>query len=194
MSTALVTLSEFDLRVVDFSGKGLTAIFNQYEETGTGQHYNLVSMKKNIQYDPALDTIKEEFKFLVGLVCGLYGNIDMTKNLSAKNQEFVDLVNDNLTIRQIQLSHEGEGYSVEVKAEYQGAYGIIKQNTPKVTVLEEEGIKTTSGKYLYDTVVVLKKEVHEYLFNRKYAQLELALPEPEPEPVEEETEEVEEVA
>ncbi len=177
MSEALVTFSEFDLKMVNFANTGLFAVFNQYEETGTGEHYNIVTMSKEMHPDPNIDKIKTEFKYLVALACGLYGNIDCTKKLSPKNEEFVDLVNRNITVNSIIIGNGADGYDIEVKAHYLGPFGTIKESTPKVAVLEEDGIKSTSNKYLYDSVEALKREVYGYLFEGKYAQLELEMPE-----------------
>ena len=155
-----VTLSEFDMRVVSFHAVGLTAAFNEFEETGTGDKYNLHTSTKVIGCDPEMDNIKKEFKFLAALSCGLYGNINTSKKLSSANQEFVDTINSGIEIKSISIEPKNDGYSVEVNSLYKGPYGLIKINTPKVRVTEEEGIKSTSGKYLFDSVTKLKKEVY----------------------------------
>jgi len=168
-------MENFQLKKVKLSDDlGVEATYHE-KVMNEGSAYWVENTKKNmIPRHNDMDIAAEKFKIHVARIYGMLalGLYKEEKEMSKREKQLLEATLNDMTILSISISGSEESLGVVISAK-KTVFGnkIIVMNTPLMKFADEK------YDFCYDlgeAVQKFTKEVWDYLFKRKYAQLELA--------------------
>lgn len=160
-------------RVKLMDDQGIEATYLEKVTIGKEVHWVEKTIKSSIQRHPNIDRVVDRLRIHVVRVYGLLavGMYKPVEDFNSKESKLLGLLIGNIDIVQVTLQGDEEtnGAVISAKKNVLGNL-VVVMNTPSIKY-ENSGYDYSYE--LKETIDELSEEVFEYVFNRKFAQLDL---------------------